>query len=166
MFFYLTRILSAEMFSYIAYDELTHLVYLPAGIRLVAVIIYRWTGVLGIILGWVFSNILSGEKSLFESLALGLISGLSSYTALLVWQWHYRIGTNLEGLTLRLTIALVLISAAISSCIRYVILVTNDPLTSFFSVFLMGFTADVLGCFFVLYAIKGGFYLFKRYSSH
>ena len=166
MFFYLTQILSAEMFSYIAYEELTHLVCLPAGIRLVAVVIYRWTGVLGIILGWVFCNIFSGEKSLFESLVLGLISGLTAYTTLLVWQWHYRIDKNLEGLTLRLMIALVLISAAISSCIRYVILVNNDPLTSFLPVFLMCFTADVLGCFFVLYAIKGGLYLFKRYSSH
>ena len=152
--------------GFLTLRELTRLVSLPAGIRLIAVVIYRWTGVLGIILAWVFSNIFSGEKSLFESLALGLISGLTVYTALLVWQWHYRIDKNLEGLTLHQTIALVLISATISSCIRYLILVTNDPLTSFLPVFLMGFTADVLGCFIVLYIIKGGLYLFKRYSSN
>ena len=97
---------------------------------------------------------------------LGLISGVTAYTALLVWQWHYRIGKNLEGLTLRLIIALVLISATISSCIRYLSLVSNDPLTSFLSVFLIAFTGDVLGCFIVLYVIKGGLYLFKRYLSN
>jgi len=145
---------------------LTRLVYLPAGIRLIAVVIYRWIGFLGIVLGSVFSSIFSGENLLFESLALGLISGVTAYTALLVWQWHYRIGKNLEGLTLRLTIALVLISATISSCIRYFILVINDPLTPFLSVFLIGFTGDVLGCFIVLYVIKGGWYLYKRHSSN
>ena len=154
------------MLSYIAYEELTRLVSLPAGIRLIAVVIYRWIGFLGIVLGSVFSSIFSGENLLFESLVLGLISGVTAYTALLVWQWHYRIGKNLEGLTLRLIIALVLISATISSCIRYLILVINDPLTSFLSVFLIGFTGDVLGCFIVLYIIKGGLYLFKRYSSN
>jgi hypothetical protein len=164
--FYLTQILSKEMLSYIAYEELTRLVSLPAGIRLIAVVIYRWIGFLGIVLGSVFSSIFSGENLLFESLVLGLISGVTAYTALLVWQWHYRIGKNLEGLTLRLIIALVLISATISSCIRYLILVINDPLTSFLSVFLIGFTGDVLGCFIVLYIIKGGLYLFKRYSSN
>jgi hypothetical protein len=166
MIFYLTQILSNEMLSYIAYEELTRLVSLPAGIRLIAVVIYRWIGFLGIVLGSVFSSIFSGENLLFESLVLGLISGVTAYTALLVWQWHYRIGKNLEGLTLRLIIALVLISATISSCIRYLSLVSNDPLTSFLSVFLIGFTGDVLGCFIVLYVIKGGLYLFKRYSSN
>jgi hypothetical protein len=166
MIFYLIQILSNEMLSYIAYEELTHLVHLPAGIGLIAVVIYRWIGFLGIVLGSVFSSIFSGENLLFESLVLGLISGLTAYTALLIWQWHYRIGKNLEGLTLHQTIALVLISATISSCIRYLILVINDPLTSFLSVFLIGFTGDVLGCFIVLYIIKGGLYLFKRYSSN
>ena len=166
MIFYLIQILSNEMLSYIAYEELTRLVSLPAGIRLIAVVIYRWIGFLGIVLGSVFSSIFNGENLLFESLVLGLISGVTAYTALLVWQWHFRIGKNLEGLTLRLTIALVLISATISSCIRYLILVSNDPLTSFLSVFLIGFTGDVLGCFIVLYVIKGGLYLFKRYSSN
>ena len=166
MIFYLIQILSNEMLSYIAYEELTRLVYLPAGIRLLAVVIYRWIGFLGIVLGSVFSSIFSGENLLFESLALGLISGVTAYTALLVWQWHFRIGKNLEGLTLRLTIALVLISATISSCIRYLILVSNDPLTSFLSVFLIGFTGDVLGCFIVLYMIKGGLYLYRQFSKH
>lgn len=145
---------------------MTRLVCLPAGIRLIAVAIYRWTGVLGITLGWFFCNVFSVEKTLFESLVLGLISGVTAYTALLVWQWLYRIGKNLEGLTLRLTIALVLISAVISSYIRYVILVASDPLTPFLPVFLIGFTGDVLGCFIVLYAIKGGLYLLKQYSSN
>jgi len=164
--FYLTRTLSTEMLSYIADDDLTRLVCLPAGIRLLAVAIYGWIGVLGVMLGWVFCNIFSGERTLFECLELGLISGITAYIALLVWQWYYSIGKNLEGLTLRLAIALVLISAAISSYIRYVILITNEPLTPFFPIFLIGFTGDVLGCFIVLYIIKGGLYLFKQYSSN
>ena len=67
MIFYLMQILSNVMLSYIAYEELTRLVSLPAGIRLIAVVIYRWIGFLGIVLGSVFSSIFSGENLLFES---------------------------------------------------------------------------------------------------
>jgi hypothetical protein len=73
----------------------------------------------------------------------------------LVWQWHYRIGKNLEGLTLRKQSLWFSLAQLFFSCIHYLILVINDPLTSFPSVFLIGFTGDVLGCFIVLYVIKG-----------
>jgi hypothetical protein len=158
------RTLSIHTFSHIAYDDLTQLIYLPAGIRLVAVAICGWVGVLGIMLGWVFCHLYGDEKTFLECLLLGLISGSTAYAALLFWQLCYKIDYALEGLTSKLVIALVLITAVFSAFVRYVYLSSIDPTIPFLSVFFIGLCGDILGSFIVLYAIKGVVYLLKRYS--
>lgn len=162
--FFLFRALSIQMLESHSYDELTRIVYLPAGIRLLAVAIYGWIGILGITLGWVFCYLYGEERTLLESLNLGLISGATAYASFLVWRWYYKINSALEGLTSKQAISLVLISAVISAFIRYVYLNDIDPITPFLTVFMIGFCGDLLGSFIVLYAMKGGIYLFRRLS--
>lgn len=147
-----------------SYDDLTHLIYLPAGIRLLAVAIYGWIGVLGIILGWVLCHLYGNEKTLLECIFLGCLSGVTAYVSLLIWQWHYKINTSLEGLTSKLAISLVMISALISALVRYVYLQSIDPFTPFLSVFLIGLCGDILGSFLILYAIKCGMYVLRRFA--
>jgi hypothetical protein len=163
--FFLVRTLNLALFSSIDEDDLTHLVYLPAGIRLLAVAIYGRLGILGILFGWFLCYFFEDNKTLLESLCLGLISGLTAYLALQIWQKIFQIKDNLNGLTSRLAIFLVLISAVFSAFIRYLYLYSIDPLTPFGAVFLVGLTGDILGAFIVLYFIKLMIYLRKYAQS-
>ena len=156
------RMLSIKALSHENYDDLAQFIYLPAGISLLAVAIFGWIGILGITVGWVFCYLFLEERTLLECIYLGLLSGSTAYIALLFWQWYFNINTTLEGLTPRLAIALVLISAVISASIRYIYLDGVDPLTPFLSVFLIGLCGDITGSFIVLYAIKGIVYLLRR----
>ena len=164
--FFLARSFSTEFLSSIAYDELTYLIYLPAGIRLLAVTIYDWIGILGIILGWVFCHFYNHEKTLLQCLELGFISGVTAYTSLKIWEGYYKIDNYLEGLTTRLAISLAIISAIISAFIRYVIRYSVDPQTSFFAVFSIGLIGDLLGSLIVIYFIKGGLYFYRQFSKN
>ena len=85
---------------------------------------------------------------------------------MLIWKYHYRINDNFEGITSLLAVYLVFICALISSLIRYIYLASIDPLTSFIMVFAIGFVGDILGSFFVLYAIKGGLYFYRQFVKH
>ena len=160
--FFLFRTLSLQMLTNHSYDDLTRLVYLPAGIRLLAVAIYGWIGILGIMLGWVFCHLYGEERTLLECIFLGLLSGATAYVSLRIWQWYYKINNSLGGLTSRLAISLVMISALISALVRFAYLHSVDPLTPFLSVFLIGLCGDILGSFVVLYVIKGGIYTLRR----
>jgi hypothetical protein len=142
------------MFSSIDAADLTHLIYLPAGIRLLGVAIYGRLGILGITFGWYLCHVFGDEKMLLESLLLGVISGFTAYLSLQIWQKYFHITDNFKGLTSRLAIFLVLISAVISAFVRYLYLYSLDPLTPFISVFLVGLTGDILGALIVLYLVK------------
>jgi len=161
--FFLFRTFCIQVLPQLSYDEFTHLVYLPAGVRLLAVAIYGWIGILGIMLGWLFCHVFGGEKTLLECLYYGFISGFSAFIAVLMWQRHYRVNDVFEGITSRLVVYLVLMCAVISSLIRYVYLASIDPLTSFLTVFFIGCIGDILGSFIVLYAIKGGLHFYSQF---
>lgn len=95
------------------------LIYLPAGVRLLAVSILGWMGVFGILLGWILCYLLLGEKTFLESVGLGLLYGVTAYFALWVWKWYYEIDDTFEKITSRLVIYLVFVSALISALIRF-----------------------------------------------
>jgi hypothetical protein len=166
IFFYLVQSFNTSLLSSISYNEFTYLIYLPAGIVILAVAIYGWIGILGITLGWVFCHLYNNEKTLLQCLELGLTFGVTAYTSLLIWQWYHNINNYLDDLTSRLVISLVLISAVVSAFIRYVVSVSIDPQTPFLLVFSIGMIGDLSGSFIVLYAIKGGIIFFRRFSKH
>lgn len=164
--FFLLRTFSIKIFSFTGLDDLTYLIYLPAGIRLLAVAIFGWIGILGIMLGWFFCHVFGGEKGLFECLFIGFISGLVAYISFRVWQVCFNINSALDGLNSRLAIFLILISAVISSYTRFLYLNIVDPLTTFMPTFLVGLSGDIFGAFIVLYFIKGLLYLTRRFYVH
>jgi hypothetical protein len=99
-------------------------------------------------------------------LYFGFVSGFSAYLSLLIWQWYFQINNSLDSITSRLAIYLVLIFALISSLIRCIYLIFMDPQIPFFTVFTIGLIGDIVGCFIVLYLIKGGLYLYRQFSKY
>jgi len=110
-------------------------IYLPAGVRLLAVSIFGWVGIFGILLGWILCYLLMGEQTFLESVGLGLLSGVTAYLALWVWKWHYEIDNAFEKITSRLVISLVFISALISALVRFLYLEIQNSETNFYGYF-------------------------------
>ncbi len=154
LLFFLLRLISLYVLDFFVHNHLTMFIYLPSGIRLLAVSIFGWVGIFGILLGWVLCYLLMGEKTFLESVGLGLLSGATAYLALWVWKWHYEIDNAFEKITSRLVISLVFISALISALVRFLYLEIQNAETIFIDIFVIGLTGDLLGSFVVLYTIK------------
>lgn len=152
--FFLLRYLSLHVLDFFAHNHLTVLIYLPAGIRLLAVSIFGWLGIFGILFGWILCYLFLEEQTFLESVVLGLLSGLTAYLSLWIWKWHYEIDNAFEKITTSLVISLVLISVLMYSFVRFFYLETQNSETVFVDIFVIGFIGDLLGSFAVLYAIK------------
>lgn len=154
LLFFLLRLISLYVFDFFVHNHLTMLIYLPAGIRLLAVAVFGWVGILGILLGWFLCYLLMGEQTFLESVVLGLLSGVTAFFSLRVWKWYYAIDNAFEKITLHLVISLVLVSALISALVRYFYFEMQNAETIFTDIFVIGLTGDLLGSFAVLYSIK------------
>lgn len=152
--FYIVRTFNIYSFSSLSLDSLTQWIYLPTGIRLLAVVIFGWLGVIGIVLGWIFCHIFGNEKTLYECIFIGVISGLTALSALRIWQIAFNVDQLLSQFNLRLLISLVMVCSFISALVRFAYIYSTDSSASFLNIFTIGFVGDVLGSFIVLYCIK------------
>jgi hypothetical protein len=157
--FFLTRQINLELFWFIGYDDLLQAVYLPSGVRILAVLLFGSLGVAGIVLGWILCHLLAGERTFFECFYLGVLFGGTAYLSLQVWQWYFQIDDSYSALSARLLISLVLVSAVITAMARFILIFLSDTEASFLSVFSIGFVGDTIGAFLVLYLFKLGLFL-------
>lgn len=133
--------LSLWAFSYFEYNPRVYWVFLPAGIRMMAVFIFGWTGVVGLFIGSALTN-----EALLGHYVFGLsaISALSPMLALLVCRWFFALPKSLAGLSARqlLVFALVgaLMNAVLSNCYFFY---TNTA--EFFAALFPMFMGDMLG---------------------
>lgn len=164
--FFLVRTACVQLLPAFSYNEFIHFLNLPVGICLLAAIIYGWIAILGIVLGWIFCHVFSGEYTFLECLNLGLIYGFTSYISVLIWQWCFQINNAFDDLTARLLVYLALIFTAISTFFRSIYIGSIDPLETFPFIFFISIIGDLLGSFANLYAIKGGMYLYKQCAKN
>ena len=143
-------------------DDLAHVVYFPSGIRLLAVMLFGWLGIVGILIGWIFCYVFAHEKTLLECILLGLLSGFTAYFSYQVWRYFYQIDKTLLEITGKQLFALVFISSGISAFVRFLYIYTQDQDTSFVSIFSVGLVGDILGALFSLYLIKLILYCFRN----
>lgn len=163
--FFISRQINLQAFEFSVHHDLAHIIYFPAGIRLLAVLLFGWLGIFGILIGWIFCYFFALEKTLLECIFLGLISGLTAYASLLVWKFIYRVDHSLVEITARQLFALVLISSGISAFVRFIYIYAQDLSTSFVTIFSVGFIGDIFGTLILFYLIKLVFYGFKNISD-
>ena len=164
--FFLFRTVCVQLLPALSYDEFTHLINLPVGISILAITIFGWIAILGIMLGWIFCHFFGGEYTLLECLYLGIIYGFTTFISVLVWQSYFHINNAFEGLTSRLLTYLALIFAFISTFFRSIYIDSINPEASFALLFLTSFVGDLVGIFFVFYTIKGGMYLYRQFGKN
>jgi hypothetical protein len=160
--FCIARTFNIQHMSSLAIDGLTQWIYLPSGIRLVAVVIFGWLGAAGIFFGWIFCHVFNNEKTLYECMFIGVISGLTALISLRIWRLAFGVNEVLVQLNLRLLVSLVIVSAFISALVRFAYIFSVDSKASLLEIFTVGFIGDILGSFIVLYLIKLIFFIKKQ----
>ena len=161
--FFIARYINIQVIPFLAFDDLTQLIYLPAGVRLIAVAAFGWFGAAGIVLGWILCHLLGDEKTLLECLFLGIISGITAIASLHIWQILFRVDDVLSQLNLKSLLTLVLVSSFISAIIRFLYIAKWDPTVQFLPIFSIGLIGDISGSLIILYSLKGGFLLRDLY---
>ncbi|MBU3587829.1 hypothetical protein ICN30_08280 [Polynucleobacter sp. 31A-FELB] len=161
----MARYFNNQVLPFLAFDDLTQFVYLPSGIRLLAVAIFGWLGALGITLGWIFCHVVGGEKTFLECLFIGLISGATAMASWQIWQSFLKIEVDLDNLTLKYLLYLVSISSLVGAVVRYLYIASVDPLAQFWPILTIGLVGDVTGALIVLYLIKAIAWIWNSFSE-
>jgi hypothetical protein len=162
--FFITRYINVQVLPFLAYDDLTQFIYLPAGVRLLAVAIFGWFGAVGILWGWILCYLLVGEKSLMECFFLGITSGVTAIASLHIWQIVFRVDDAFSQINAKNLLSLITLSALISAFVRYAYILGGDPTADFIAIFSIGLIGDISGSIIVIYSIRVGF-LLRRYFS-
>lgn len=163
LIFFIARQVNLQLLTSIAFNDLTQFIYVPAGVRFCAVLIYGWLGVFGIFIGWILSHVIGGEKTLIECIFLGIISGFTAMASFQIGKSVFDINDALHNLNLKKLYALILFCSLISSLIRYLYIYGIDPSIKFHAIFIIGYIGDVLGTFFILYLLRGAAYLKDKF---
>jgi hypothetical protein len=141
--------MSLWLFAYFEYNPRVYWVFLPAGIRMIAVFIFGWAGVLGLFIGSIITN--EVELSGYV-IYLAAISAMSPMVAKRACKWWFNIPVTLQGLSskqlLTFSITGALSNALLSNLYFYFADRTNS-LKGFFPMFV----GDMLGTLIIFYLI-------------
>lgn len=146
--------LNALAFGWTAWATGIGWVFLPAAVRLGAVLLFGWRGALGIGLGSLVTSIavFPGPPVLLASIALA--SALSPVAAVWLTLGHFRVSATLAGLTARHLIVCTVLYAAINALSHNLIFWQAGALASPLEGLLPMFIGDLLGAFLVLYLVR------------
>ena len=143
--------LNAWMFSVARVSDHISWIFLPAAIRMLAVMLLGWSGVAGLYVG---SLSLLGSMFEFDPLGALIVAGLSSVPCLLaarLVQRLFRVRTDLAGMTGRQLLVFGVAGGFLSSGFHTLYFVyaaqSLDPVDGFIPMFV----GDTLGTFIVLY---------------
>ena len=142
------------------------LIFFPAGVRTLAVLVFGWRGALGVAIGtlitylWFFDD-LHETVNLFNGVMLALASGFSALLVFKLVQWWQRIPTDLHNLRLKHILIIVisqgLLSATLHQLIYHAFVLSPFYKTQTLDVCLQSWLAmavgDTLGSMLLLYAI-------------
>lgn len=145
------------------------IIFFPAGVRTLSVLIFGWRGALGVAIGtlitylWFFDDIYE-TANLFHGVMLAIASGFSALLMLKLVQWWQRIPSDLSTLRLKHILIIVisqgLLSASLHQLIYHVFTLSpfyeTQPLHVLLNGWLSMAIGDTLGSMLLLYTIAIG----------
>ena len=147
--------LNGWLFDRLAFSEQVSWIFLPAALRMIAVLLAGWVGALGIFLGSVATSIyLLGLNDPDYILIVGGISAFAPTAALLLCARFWGTQLNLAGLSATHLLLLSTVSAgftAVMHNVYFVFLGTVDAVASSTGAMFVG---DLIGTLIVLYGAK------------
>ena len=141
--------MSLWLFAYFEYNPRVYWVFLPAGIRMLAVFIFGWAGVLGLFIGSVITN--EAQMSSYV-IYLAAISAISPILAKRACKWWFNIPVTLQGLSSKQLLAFAVsgaLSNALLSNLYFYFTAETKSLDGLFPMFV----GDLLGTLLIFYLI-------------
>ena len=126
-------------------------IFLPAAIRMLAVVLFGWAGVFGLLLGSLFTNPLFDEVSPVAALTVSFLSALGPWMAFRACTHWLHLPEDLTGLQPRHLLILSAVGAFFTSvphCLFYYVSGISPRL---FADLITMFTGDLIGTLVVLY---------------
>lgn len=151
----LLYVLNDWLFSSVAVTEHLSWIFLPAAVRMLAVLLFGWVGALGIFVG----SLLTGWYSMVDPNLIGLVtlagfSALAPLVAFLLCTRCFNFRHDLQGLGASQLICLSLLSAAFTAGIHNLHFSAVGHVEHFWAGFVPMFVGDVIGTFAMLYLAK------------
>lgn len=149
---YLLYHLNQWMFASLSLSPQVSWVFLPAAIRMLAVVLFGWAGVLGLFLGALFTNQLFGEVPPMTAVTVSVLSALGPWLAFRTCTQWLNLPDDLSGLK---PSHLLILSAvgAFFICVPHCIFFYLSGISlSLWTDLIPMFTGDLVGTLMVLYA--------------
>ena len=138
---------SVVWMAYLSFNDETFWVFLPAGVRLVAVILFGWVGVAGVFIG---SLLTPDDVAFSHVLVLSAVSALAPQLALLLGRRLLHLSATLASLNPMHLVVLTVMASSVNALLRVGILdLLNNP-QPVFNVLPM-FVGDLVGTFMIFY---------------
>lgn len=160
LFDYINR----QFFDFFKVSDYIYWLYIPAGYRLVAVMVFGWTGALGVAIAYSIRGYLFREFSFEENIILSIMYGLAPLLACQIWKQLFNITGNLLNLTSRNLFWLSALSALLNSVFR-IIYFKYANLPHGYPELWMMFVGNLLGTFAILYFIKFSTQIFRTFTK-
>ena len=141
--------MSLWLFAYFEYNPRVYWVFLPAGIRMIAVFIFGWVGVLGLFIGSIITN--EVELSGYV-IYLAAISAMSPIVAKRACKWWFNIPDTLQGLSSMQLLAFAITGALSNALLSNLYFYFTDRANSLKGFFPM-FVGDMLGTLIIFYLV-------------
>ena len=156
MFFYHVSI---DMLAYFSFNHETFWIFLPAGIRLVAVILFGWVGVVGLFIG----SVLTPDDVPFSHvLLLSAVSALGPKLALITGRRLMHLTPTLVSLKPIHLVVLTLVASSYNALMRVGLMQFLGNSQFLFNLLPM-FVGDLVGTFMIFYLAVFGLWLARRW---
>lgn len=147
--------LNMQLFDKASFSVGVSWIFLPAGLRLLLVLIFGLYGAVGIslasiLMGW--NNFFSDDP--FTAIASGIISGFSPYLARTLILNKTRLSVSLNNLGPKSLLICIVIFAVISPLLHQLLFYTNGYTDNFGASLTVMIIGDLIGSLIVVYAAK------------
>ena len=143
------------LFSNLEHHRGAHWIFLPAGLRLLGILLLGSIGPIGIFLGSLVASLIMSQATPLELIVESLISAgaplLTYYAAL-----RYGLSVNLKNLNAKSLFLLATFFAAASALMHSIWYATQGVAESFATSVLAMFVGNLLGTIIVLYIFRAG----------
>lgn len=144
--------LNAYWFEFLVISPYVGWVFLPAALRVLAVLLFRWRGVLGLFIGALITNSPLLSAQWFDALALSSTSALAPALSLwLAYRW-FKLKPALDGLSGSQLLALSGLAAVCSSVLHSLVFSIIEHDTPWHNTIVSMTVGDFAGTLMVLYS--------------
>lgn len=144
------------LFSQLAYTERAHWIFLPAALRVIAVLLFGGKGAVGLMAGAYLTLPHENPNDLTYEIALSVSSGLAPLAAVAICQRAFPINSDLRGLRGSHITALSVGSAFTNSALLNILMFTNGRHHGDGMLATTIFIGDMLGTALLLLAVSMG----------